>query len=130
MLCFRRETDYALQLVRQLASHKGYLSLKEFAKQSGISFWYMKKIAYKLSLANIIEAEQGVNGGYKLAVPAKKLTIYDVVKVMEGNPAMATCLEKNAECAVKGHKYCFWRNKMTSINKQFIKILRKEKITK
>ncbi len=118
MFALKKETDYAVQLLRYLGtkipkgppSGKIFVSLREFSEKSGISFWFLQKIARKLNLAGIIEAEQGVKGGYRLQVPKKALSLYRVFEIMEGKMAVPES-KMNAK-----------------LNKDIIKVLQKVKI--
>jgi len=89
VFALKKETDYAVQLLRYLKTKKKvFISLREFSEKSGISFWFLQKIARKLNLAGIIEAEQGVKGGYRMHAPAKSLNLYKVFETMEGKMAV------------------------------------------
>ena len=63
-----KETDYAIQFALALKeSDKDWpLSLKEFAKASGISFLFLQRIAKKLKEAGLIKSRLGADGGYWL----------------------------------------------------------------
>jgi len=130
MFSLKRETDYAVQLIRFLSDKNGkkFKSLREFSNKSEISFWFLQKIARKLNLAGIIEAEQGVNGGYKLKVPVKSLNLYKIFEVMEGKQVTTPCLGGDCDCA-GDHKVCYFKSISVKLNKEIIKALQKVKIT-
>ncbi len=129
MFALKKETDYAVQLLQYLhKKNKTVGSLMEFSKKSGISFWFLQKIARKLNLAGIIEAEQGVKGGYRLHMPAKNLNLYKVFEIMEGKLAITSCLNSNG-CACKNlNKNCNVKKITTKLNKEMIKMMQKVKI--
>jgi len=130
MFSLKRETDYAVQLVCFLSRKNGrpYKSLREFSDRSGISFWFLQKIARKLHLAGVIEAEQGVNGGYKLKLPVKSLNLYKIFEIMEGRQATTPCLgEAGSSCALSGKSCCF-RSASAKLNKEIVIALKKIKI--
>lgn len=111
MFALKKETDYAVQLLQYLGKkNKNFVSLREFSEKSGISFWFLQKIARKLNLAGFIEAEQGVKGGYRLQTPAKALNLYKIFEAMEGK-MVVTKSKMNAK-----------------LNKDIIKVLQKVKI--
>lgn len=111
MFALKKETDYAVQLLQYLnKKKKTFVSLREFSEKSGISFWFLQKIARKLNLAGVIEAEQGVNGGYRTHGPLKNLNLYKIFEIMEGKMA-APESKMNAK-----------------LNKDIIKVLQKVKI--
>ena len=129
MIKLKRETDYAVQLIQFLLQKKGKnVSLREFSKKSGISFWFLQKIARKLNLAGVINAEQGVNGGYKLGIPEKKLNLYTVVEIMEGCPAVAPCVHANNRFCGETKK-CGFKNIAIRLNKDIVKALQSVKIS-
>lgn len=131
MLAIRRETDYALKLLKILSQAKGQiLSLNEIAKKTKISFLFLQKIARKLRLAKIISAYQGVDGGYKLLLDPKKISLRLVIEAMEGKFCLLTCLDKTKKVmCVSTDTNCDLKNKMNKINNRIIKILDSVKLT-
>lgn len=127
MLCLKKETDYGLQMLTYLKKAKGkWVSLNAVAKQTGISFLFLQKIARKLRLANVIKAQQGVEGGYQLNKAAGKMSILKIVEAMEGRCGLLACL-KSSRCLCKKERRCNLKKKLTAVNAKMIKIL--EKIT-
>lgn len=45
---------------------------------------YLEQILLQLKKSNLVLAERGVNGGYQLARDAKLITVYDIVRAIEG----------------------------------------------
>jgi len=130
MLNFRKETEYAIQFLQYLAECSkecGCRSLQEFAKSSNISFYFMQKIARKLSRNKIITARQGVNGGYILTARGKKISLYTVVKIMEDGVRLLPCIPDLKGCN-KNKKKCRVRTIMCKLNKDIIKIMEKIKL--
>lgn len=129
MFALKKETDYAVQLLQFLnKKNDKFVSLREFSEKSGISFWFLQKIARKLNLAGVIEAEQGVKGGYRLQVPAKKLNLYKVFEIMEGKLAQKDCSNcANSACSNYDDK-CGVKKITTKLNKDIVKMLQKVKI--
>lgn len=128
MLSFRRETDYAIHLLRALSIKDAVVSLKNLAEQTHVSFLFFQKIARKLRQAGLIEAEQGVNGGYRLLVSPRQLSLRQVLKVTEGDCCFLPCLgKKGFTCA--GIKKCRLKSKVGKINNDFIKMLEKVKLS-
>lgn len=129
MFGLKRETDYAILLLQFLdAKKKIFSSLREFSHKSGISFWFLQKIARKLNLGGIIEAEQGVNGGYRLSQPLKNISLYKVFAVMEGEPAITACVRCADYSCVNYGKKCGVKKIAEKLNKNIIKMLRGVKI--
>ncbi|MFH1292078.1 MAG: Rrf2 family transcriptional regulator [bacterium] len=129
MLSLRKETDYAIQFIQFLVDNKDQCSaLKTFAKQSGISFFFMQKIARKLNRAGIIEAEQGMCGGYRLKIKPDKLDLHQIVEIMEEGISLTKCI-KNLSCGCnKGVKKCKVKDIMNKLNKEIVKAMKKIKL--
>lgn len=127
MFSLNRETDYAAQLLKILAKNKvGFVSLRQLAKETGVSFMFLQKIARDLRLAGLIKSEKGVSGGYRLGMPAKKITLKKIIEAMEGEAAVVSCLcqKGGVQCASTGKK-CVLKNKLVKVNKKIDEILNK-----
>lgn len=128
MLCLKKETDYALQMLSYLKRAKGKIvSLNAIAADTGISFLFLQKIARKLRFAKVIKAQQGVEGGYTLNGSAANFTILKIVEIVEGKCGLLTCL-KDSHCLCKKTKTCNLKKKLTAVNAKLIKILNEIKL--
>lgn len=128
MFQLRHETDYALQFLNLLAKSKKNLSLNEVAEHTGISFLFLQKIARKLRLAGLVKAEQGVNGGYVLTVSPKTLSFRKIVEAVEGKCGLVSCCCGDSSKCPKAAQ-CHAKKKLTSVNKDIMKILEKVKLS-
>ena len=107
----KKETEYALRLLEAIEEGCSAepLSLKTFAKDSGISFLFLQRIASKLKDAGIIRARKGKVGGYWLSRPRKAISIIDIIEAIEG-PLNGT-QEKNAFGRLNQSLKTFFKNK-------------------
>ncbi len=128
MFQLRHETDYAIQFLSLLTKAKKNLSLNDVALRTGISFLFLQKIARKLRLAGLVQAEQGVNGGYVLAVPAKTLNLKKIVSAIEGQCGLVSCCSGDG-CKCARSEKCQTKKKLTQVSKEIMKILEKVKLT-
>ena len=101
MLSLRRETDYALQFLKILSRQKGSVSLQEVAKKAVCLLCFLQKIARKLRFAGLVKAAHGVKGGYYLALPARRLTLGQVVGAVEGGCVLMPCVTAKTDCCGK-----------------------------
>jgi Rrf2 family protein len=51
-----------------------------------------------LSRAGLVITQRGVQGGVRLALPAEKITIMDILKAIEGPLAINVCLAPGYSC--------------------------------
>ncbi len=100
MIKITKQIDYALQFLTALHTRGGSepLSVKEFSKESTISFLFLQKIAKLLREADLITAKKGSNGGYILSRPLSEMTIKDVIEAVEGPYGISTCTTKGKRC--------------------------------
>lgn len=85
---------YGLKAMFELAisSENKPVSLKHIAKQQNISDQYLEQIFSMLKKAKLVKSIRGAQGGYLLAKEASKITVADILKVLEGNMAFTECL--------------------------------------
>ena len=84
-----------------VAQHQssGTVTLKEIAGRQGISKKYLEQIALVLSQAGILRGARGHQGGYRLAIAPEKLSVAEIIRVMEGSLAPVACLDRHPnEC--------------------------------
>jgi len=87
-----KKAEYGLRAMLYLAKNpKKIIPLKEIAKKERVPFDFLEKIMAELQKANLVKAKKGVQGGYFLAKPAKKITPGDIVLVLEENMALVHC---------------------------------------
>lgn len=54
---------------------------------------YMAKHMQALARAGVVESMRGAGGGYRLARPAKEITLWDIIEAIEGEEAPFRCTE-------------------------------------
>lgn len=98
MKLLRSDTDYALAAVAYLGKQEeGHrLSATELATVLNLPHGFLRKILKKLSHKGIVTSTPGKGGGFALATPPSQLTVYTILKAIQG-PIHGT------ECAVNRH---------------------------
>lgn len=79
-----------------LAEHKddGFIALKDIANRQGISKKYLEQIIPLLNKTGILLTTRGFQGGYKLALEPKEISVASILKTTEGSLAPVSCLEQ------------------------------------
>ena len=95
-MMFSTKGRYALRAMIDIAEHnKGeYITLKEVANRQEISEKYLESILPVLAKNGFLDGLRGKGGGYKLARPPQTYTVGSILKLLEGNFAPVSCLEK------------------------------------
>lgn len=71
----------------------GVLAAAALAEYHGVSTTYLLKHLQALSAAGLLQAVPGPKGGYRLAKPADKITLLDIVLAVEGAEPAFRCAE-------------------------------------
>lgn len=122
-LQFSQKLDYGLFLLIELASKKGSdpLSVRIFAEENGMSFFFMQKVAFELRKAGLIHADRGKNGGYALAKPAAEITLKEIIEVLEGPVSVMHCLVSETSSCSRQPR-CQMRHGLGTVNQAIVNI--------
>ena len=90
---------YALRMLIDLALHQqdGFIALKDIAARQNISKKYLEQIVPILNKSNILQANRGFQGGYRLVTPASTYTVGSILRLTEGSLTPIACLDWNPE---------------------------------
>jgi Rrf2 family protein len=75
--------DYAVRAALQLAA-EGPLKREQIAQAQDIPTAFLQNILIELRHAEIVEAQRGRDGGFRLARPADEISVADVVRAVCG----------------------------------------------
>jgi Rrf2 family protein len=75
-------------------------SSKDLAEFQGVSPSYVAKLFTQLEKAGIVESVEGIRGGFRLARPAERISILDVVDALEGDKPLFKCREIRRNCVL------------------------------
>ncbi len=97
-----QQTSYSIQTLMYCAINRaGPSRIRDIAKAYRISELHLFKIMHVLVESNLVETLRGRNGGIRLARPADKITLADVVRASEGSLDLNDCMsERGHVCAV------------------------------
>ena len=97
-----QQTSYSIQTLMYCAINRtGPSRIRDIAKAYKISELHLFKIMHVLVESNLIETLRGRNGGIRLARPADKITLAEVVRASEGSLELNDCMSDPGHvCAV------------------------------
>ena len=95
-----RTAEHALRAVIYLARQPGGVpvSADRLAAALGAPTNYMAKTLGALATTGIVAGRRGPHGGYRLLIPADRLTIARIVEQFETEHGIATCLIGGRPC--------------------------------
>ena len=95
----KNSTDYSIRIVCYLAAQERMVSTSELSRKLNVSANYVPKIAKKLKDAKIVNACEGINGGYMLAKQPENISLMDIISCVEETMAINRCLEEDRFCS-------------------------------
>ena len=98
---FTMETDYAIRIVHCLAKAGKRMDAKTIAEKSDVTLRFSLKILRKLVAAGIVKSFKGTQGGYEIGRPLEEISLYDVIRTVEGEYQLSRCLADGYECGCK-----------------------------
>jgi Rrf2 family cysteine metabolism transcriptional repressor len=81
-----RKSEYACLALIDLSEHyEGeYVKIREVAERKQIPRGFLVQILLRLKAAGYVRSARGSAGGYKLAKPPKRITLAEVIRLMDG----------------------------------------------
>jgi len=98
--------DYAVRIVDTLARADGIISAKTIAERACVTQLFTLRILHKLVSCGIVRSHRGTYGGYEMAVPIDKLSVFDVLSAIEGDIVLNRCLLEKNTCTRVPDKMC------------------------
>lgn len=89
---------YGVRAMIELASYPEgeIVSLNNLAQKQRISNKYLEPMMTSLKIAGLVESVRGKLGGYRLAVPAKSITLWDIYANLDTSSELIECLHQQA----------------------------------
>jgi Rrf2 family protein len=88
-----KSTRYALYAAAEMAlAGEGQTTVAAVAERYGIPEGALAKVFQQLVRAGLATGTRGIGGGYRLARPASKVTVFDVMKVFERHREPGACV--------------------------------------
>jgi len=99
MLRISKMTDYGTVVITHLAKDPERLySARELAEELHIGVATVSKVLKTLERADLLLAQRGKNGGYRLSRPANDISVAEVIRAMEGPIALTECASEAVQC--------------------------------
>lgn len=76
--------------------------IKAIAEREGIPEAYLEQLIAGLRKGELVTSVRGAQGGYMLARPADQITVGNVLRTLEGDLSIVSCLAGEDVCAKSG----------------------------
>jgi Rrf2 family cysteine metabolism transcriptional repressor len=90
------KSEYALLALVYIARYGkgGFIKVEDICTEYDISKKYLEQMFSALKQARYIKTKRGASGGYKLTVPAQKISVAEVIRLMDGALAPTLAVSK------------------------------------
>ena len=90
------KSEYSLLALIYIARKEsyGFIKIEDICKEYSISKKYLEQIFNSLKQARYIKTKTGARGGYKLAKSATKISVAEVIRLMDGALAPTSAVSK------------------------------------
>lgn len=114
---------YGLRAMVDIAVHSigDYIPLKIIAERQNISENYLEQVFSVLRKANLVKSARGSQGGYTLSNEASKITVGEVLRILEGDLGIAG--DDGLLALDKTIKVCINTVVWQSVNEQINKVV-------
>jgi Rrf2 family protein len=119
--------DYSLKALLMLADRYPSaqpLRVEEIAAVQGVPENYLRRLLIELKRGGLVLSQKGPNGGYMLARPPARITMADVVEIIEGDYTPVECLEDGANSFCPRDGGCPMRDVWRDVRDGVVAILR------
>ena len=96
---------YGTRMMLDLAQHQGEgpVQIGDIAKRQDISVKYLEQLIIPLKKASYINSIRGPRGGHMLAISPEKITVGEIVKILEGGIDLTDCIGNPEICPRAEH---------------------------
>jgi Rrf2 family protein len=114
--------DYSLKALLLLAERYSAslpVRVEEIADSQGIPENYLRRLLIELKRGGLVASQKGPSGGYMLARPPARITMAEVVEIIEGDYTPVECLEDSSSTCPRDQPCAMrevWREVRDSVN--------------
>lgn len=124
---------YGIRAVIYLASRadgKSIIDIKKISKDLGLPAPFLAKILQQLTRQKLLSSTKGPHGGFSLLKAPSEITLFDIVKTIDGEEVFTNCIIHNSSCKSVNmeKKSCPLHDDYSSIRKVLIDLFRSKSI--
>jgi Rrf2 family protein len=111
---------YGVRALLAIAKARRPLSTAKISQMEDISLPYLEQIFNRLKRGGLVLAKRGAQGGYDLSRPADKISVGDVVGILDGPVTFSHCHKPGHDAPCGRAEICasrqFWSELETTVN--------------
>ncbi|MFQ5877509.1 MAG: RrF2 family transcriptional regulator [Acidobacteriota bacterium] len=118
-----RGVEYGIEGILYLARHgrDEPALIREISRATAIPETFLSKIFQKLATKGLIRSRRGFRGGFRLARPARRITLREIVEALQGPIEFHRCLD---HLRARGRRHrCHVRRVFSRVQRRVASIL-------
>ncbi len=115
-----RLPDYGLVIATTFVGVDGLLTTNDVVQRSGIPLATVRKLLKCMVDGGLIDSFRGNQGGYKLARPAPKISIADVIQAIDGPICLTDCTDTRSDGRCYLEPSCPMARKWCELNGEIV----------
>ena len=126
---FSKKSEYGLRALIELTQNYGHpITRQEIGDRQNVPVVFLEQILLSLKHAGLLASTRGVQGGYALIKPPSKVTLGQVIRILDGPLAPIACVSKTAyqkclDCPYTKKPYCPLQHVMGGVRNAIADIL-------
>lgn len=127
---FSKKSEYGLRALIELTAGYGHAPVRrhEIAARQHVPIVFLEQILLALKHAGLLASTRGASGGYTLIKPPSKVTLGQVIRILDGPLAPIGCVSKTAykkchDCPYAPKAYCPMQDVMGGVRNAIADIL-------
>lgn len=122
MLKLSKKIDYGLVLLSKMATDPEPTSARELAARYRLPQPMVANILKALGSAGVLESTRGAQGGYRLARPARAVSLSEIVEALEGPFNLVDCVADEDGCQYT--EFCPTHDPIQMVHQKFQTFMR------
>jgi FeS assembly SUF system regulator len=125
MIRMTRLTDYGIMLLTLFArdAKSPMRSARDLSAEAHLPLPTVSKLLKVLARHELLEAHRGVKGGFRLARPAREITVSEIIQALEGPIGVTECSSHDGQCDIE--RSCVVKSNWRKINTAVLEALGK-----
>lgn len=122
-MLFTRPCQYAIRALAHLAAHRGgpLCRAQEIAQAEGIPGPFLAAVLQELVRSGLVKSSKGPRGGFCLARPAERITLYEIMEAMGSVRSLPQCAIGLEECS--GDMLCPLHDEWQAVRQRLVDYL-------
>jgi len=129
LMRFSKKSEYGLRALIELTRNYGHpITRQLIGERQNVPIDFLEQILLRLKHAGLVTSTRGSQGGYALIKPPSKVTLGQVIRILDGPLAPISCVSKTAyqkcrDCPYARKAHCPLQHVMGGVRNAIADIL-------